>query len=218
VTIGTLPSSPHLAVKICGVTTVGDAEACVAAGADFLGCNFVASSPRWIDVGVARLISRAVRHRAQVVGVVADENEQELFRLLVEAELDWVQLHGDEPSDLVSALSPHAYKAVRVGGPEDLATAQRYGGLLLLVDAKVTGKLGGTGRTVDPALVEPLARSRDVILAGGLTPENVGELVRAVRPWGVDVASGVEVAPGVKDLRRVAAFVRNAREAFTGLA
>jgi phosphoribosylanthranilate isomerase len=212
VTLGALPKSPHLAVKICGVTTVADAEACVQAGADLIGCNFVDSSPRRIDVAMARLISRAVRHQAQVVGVVADESEQELFRLVVEAELDWVQLHGDERPELISALSPHAFKAIRVGGEEDVAIAAQYGGPLLLVDAKVTGKLGGTGRTVDTALVEPLARSRNVILAGGLTPENVAGLVRAVRPWGVDVASGVEVSPGVKDLLRVAAFVRNARE------
>jgi phosphoribosylanthranilate isomerase len=209
-----MPPRPEPAVKVCGVTRVSDAEACVRAGADYVGLNFVASSPRCIDVALARLISRAIRGRAGVVGVVAGETDQTLFRLLVEAELDLVQLHGDEPPDQVLALRPHAFKAIRVGGPEDLAAASLYGGEMLLVDAKVAGKLGGTGVAVDPALVAPLARSRRVILAGGLTPQNVADRVRSVRPWGVDVASGVEVSPGIKDPHRVEAFIRNARDAF----
>ena len=197
-------------VKVCGLTTTGDAEACVALGVDMLGLNFVPSSPRCLDVARARTIAEAVRGRAELVGVVADLDEAQLQALRLAVGLDRLQLHGSEPPELVRRLAPHAFKALRIGTPTDVAEASLHDGLLLL-DAKVPGALGGTGRTVDFALVAPLARSRQVLLAGGLTPGNVGEAVAAVAPWGVDVASGVELAPGVKDLEAVAAFVRAAR-------
>jgi phosphoribosylanthranilate isomerase len=199
-------------VKVCGITTPEDAEACVGLGVDWLGLNFVPSSPRCIDVAAAGAIGDAVRGRAELVGVVADLDEATLEELRLTACLDRLQLHGDEPPEQVRRLAPHAFKAVRIGGVEDVAAAERYEGLLL-VDAKVAGALGGTGRTVDLALVAPLARARRILLAGGLGPGNVAAAVRAVRPWGVDVASGVERSPGVKDLDAVAAFVAGARRA-----
>jgi phosphoribosylanthranilate isomerase len=200
-------------VKICGVTRLEDAEACAEAGVDLVGVNLVAGSPRRVTVEVARSIARRLRGRVEVVGVVADEAEAVLRRLLDDAELDRLQLHGHEPPALVEALGARAFKAVRVGSLDDVALARGYGGALLLVDAKVAGVLGGTGRRVDPALVAPLAAERPVLLAGGLGPENVAEAVRAVRPFGVDAASGVESRPGVKDRRKVAAFVAAARGA-----
>jgi phosphoribosylanthranilate isomerase len=199
-------------VKVCGITRVADAEGCVALGVDLIGVNFVPGSPRRVDVLVARAIGSAVRGRAEVVGVVADLDEAALVALREGAGLDRLQLHGSEPPSLLARLAPFAFKALRVGSAGDLEEADRYAGLLL-VDAKVEGKLGGTGVAVDAALVAPLARRRDVLLAGGLTPDTVAEAVRAVRPWGVDVASGVEVSPGVKDLGKVAAFVERARTA-----
>jgi phosphoribosylanthranilate isomerase len=197
-------------VKVCGVTTPADAEGCVAAGVDWIGLNFVPSSPRCIDLGRAKAIRDAVRGRAELVGVVADRSEAELIELRRDAGLARLQLHGDEPADLVKRLGALAYKALRIGGPEDVARAQDYEGLIL-VDAKVSGALGGTGRTVDGALAAALARSRPILLAGGLGPANVAAAVQSVRPWGVDTASGVEKAPGVKDLEAVRAFVENAR-------
>jgi phosphoribosylanthranilate isomerase len=201
-----------LIVKVCGITTPGDAEDCIAAGVDWLGLNFVPSSPRCIDVATARSIRDVVRSRALLVGVVANRGEAELRDLVRDAGLDSLQLHGDESPALVAQLAPHAFKAVRVGSAADLALADTFTGLLLL-DAKVEGALGGTGHPVDVALAGVLARSRPILLAGGLRPENVAEAIRAVRPWGVDTASGVERSPGVKDLDAVRAFVHAARGA-----
>ncbi len=197
-------------IKVCGITTPEDAEACVALGVDWLGLNFVPSSPRCIDVATAAAIRDAVRGRAELVGVVADRAEAEPLELLRVAGLDHLQLHGDEPPELVRRLAPHAFKAVRIGTDADVALAESYPGLLL-VDAKVAGALGGTGQTVDFTLVAPLARARRVLLAGGLGPSNVAAAVRALKPWGVDVASGVERSPGVKDLDAGEAFVAAAR-------
>lgn len=202
-------------VKICGLTTPDDARGCVDAGASMLGLNFVPSSPRRIDAAAARAIAEAVRGRAEIVGVTADLDEASLRELRAAASLDRVQLHGDEPPELVARLGAWAFKAIRVGSADDVARAGAYAGLIL-VDAKVAGALGGTGRAVDPALVTPLARARPILLAGGLAPENVAAAIAAIRPWGVDVASGVERAPGRKDLDRVAAFVREARRAAGG--
>lgn len=201
-----------LLVKICGVMTPAQADACAALGADMIGLNFVPGSPRAIDPRAGARIAEAVRGRAEVIGVVADLAEPDLRRLREEAHLDRLQLHGDELPELVAALAPLAYKALRVGSAEDLEGAERYPGLLL-VDARVAGKLGGTGASVDADLVAPLAERRAVILAGGLTPANVAARIRAIRPAGVDVASGVERSPGDKDLDLVAAFIREARRA-----
>lgn len=199
-------------VKICGITTTEDAEACVALGADMIGLNFVPGSPRRLDVARARAIVDAVRGRVELVGVVADLAEDELVALRSAVGLDRLQLHGSEPPELVRRLGAGAFKALRVGSAEDAAEAGRYDGLVL-VDAKVPGALGGTGHRVDFALAAPIARARDVLLAGGLGPANVADAVRAVGPWGVDVASGVERAPGIKDPAAIAAFVRAARSA-----
>jgi phosphoribosylanthranilate isomerase len=202
-----------LVVKVCGVTTVGDAEACARLGVDMVGVNLVPSSPRRVDLATARAISGSVRGRLRVVGVVADQDEVTLRRWMAEAGLDLLQLHGDEAPEFVDALGAVAFKALRVGSAEDAEGAARFRCDPLLVDAKVPGLLGGTGHAVDPALVAGLAKTRRLILAGGLGPENVAAAVRAVAPWGVDVASGVESSRGVKDLARVEAFVRAARGA-----
>lgn len=202
-----------LRIKICGITRAADAEACVAAGADMLGLNFVPGSPRRVSALAAQAIAAAVRGKIAIVGVVASEDLEALRRLAAEVGLDRLQLHGDEPPELVAALGPLAFKAIRVAGPEDIELAARYPGEPILLDAKVEGLLGGTGHPVPTALVAPLARTRAVLLAGGLGPENVAAAVRAVRPWGVDVASGVESRPGEKDVAKLAAFVAAARAA-----
>jgi phosphoribosylanthranilate isomerase len=197
-------------IKICGITRAEDADACASLGVDMIGLNFVPGSPRRIDVARARSIADAARGRVEIVGVTADLDEAALSALLADAGLDRVQLHGDEPPDLVRRLAPRAFKALRVGDAEDVARAAAYPGLVLL-DAKVPGALGGTGKVVDFGLVAPLAHARDVLLAGGLRADNVEDAIRAVEPWGVDTASGVESAPGVKDLAALEAFVRAVR-------
>ena len=195
------------------MTTVEDALLCVDAGASAIGLNFVPSSPRRVDVSVARAIARAVCGRTLVVGVVANLEVPAMRALLKSAELECLQLHGDESPATLATLLPHAYKAVRVGSAADVERARAYRGEYVLVDARVEGALGGTGKTLDWSLVADLAKERKVTLAGGLTPENVANAIRAVRPYCVDVASGVESAPGVKDPVKVRAFVRAARDA-----
>lgn len=205
-----------LFVKVCGIVVESDAEACVLAGVSALGVNLVVGSKRCVSVERARAISRVVRGHATVFGVVAGGDLDELRRLRVEAELDVLQLHGDESPATVQALLPAVVKAVRIGDEADVAAADRYEGALLLLDAKVQGALGGTGKTFPWSLAEPLARRRRVIVAGGLTPDNVAEAVRRVRPYGVDTASGVERragAPGEKDAELVRRFVAEARGA-----
>ena len=200
-------------VKICGVTSVADALLCVEAGASAIGLNFVPSSPRKVSLADARAISRAVRKRTLVVGVVADLEVPAMRALLKSAELECLQLHGEETPSTLATLLPHAYKAVRVGSAADVTRARAYRGDYLLVDARVDGALGGTGKTLDWSLVAALATERKLTLAGGLTPENVTDAIRAVKPYCVDVASGVESAPGVKDAEKVRAFVQRARDA-----
>jgi phosphoribosylanthranilate isomerase len=198
-------------VKICGVTSVDQALECAELGVDAVGVNFVASSPRLIDEATARAIERAVGSRLLVVAVVAGMGIDAMRALRDRTGVGCLQLHGDEPNDRLVPLLPHAYKAVRVATAEDVALADEAPGEYVMVDAKVPGQLGGTGRTVDFALVAPLAKRRRLVLAGGLTPENVADAVAAVRPWCVDVASGVEASPGVKDMRKVREFVRAAK-------
>jgi phosphoribosylanthranilate isomerase len=198
-------------VKVCGITTVEQAVACVDLGVDAIGVNFVASSPRRVDEGVARAIVGALGKRTLVVAVVAGMTVEAMRGLVERTGVGCLQLHGDEPARDVEALLPHAYKAVRVAGPADVAAAEAMPGEYVMVDAKVEGSLGGTGRTFDWSLVAGLAQRRRLVLAGGLTPENVARAVAQVHPWCVDVASGVESAPGVKDLARVSAFLQAAR-------
>jgi phosphoribosylanthranilate isomerase len=200
-------------VKICGVVSVDDALMAVAAGADAIGVNLVQVSKRRVDLETAGAIRRAVGDTAEVIAVVADQSRETLERIRGESNISWLQLHGAEPPFALEALLPHAYKAVAIGGAEDVVLAQSYAGERLLVDAKVPGELGGTGQTFDWSLVENLARSRRVLLAGGLTPSNVGVAIQQVRPWGVDVASGVEAAPRKKDEARVRAFIAAVRGA-----
>lgn len=219
-------------VKICGVTTAEDALACVDAGADAIGLNFVPTSRRAITREQARDILRAVRGRAiETVAVVADL-DLEAIRAL-QSELDWVQLHGEESPDLLLPLLPRVYKALRIDNAADVEQASTFAGERILVDAKVpyaldsqasrsavpsiapVRPLGGTGHSFDWSLVTVLAKHRKLILAGGLTPDNVARAVRVVRPWCVDVASGVDADgdPRRKDPARVRAFIAAARGA-----
>jgi phosphoribosylanthranilate isomerase len=200
-------------VKICGVTTAEQARACIEAGADSVGVNFVTTSIRRVGVETAAMIAQAVGSSALVVGVVAGMTVDAMRAVRERTGVGCLQLHGDESPADVAALLPHAYKAVRVATRDDVERAGAMPGDYLLVDAKVDGALGGTGQAFDWSLVVGLAARRRLVLAGGLTPDNVGRAIERVRPWCVDVASGVENAPGVKDLARVRAFVDAVRAA-----
>ena len=203
-------------VKVCGITNLDDALAAADAGADVLGFNCIPTSKRYVERAVLRGIVSDVRRvipNLLLIAVVADLAARDALVLLEEIGLDRLQLHGDESPRDVSALGSRAFKAVRIGDATDAAIAAAFPGHPLLVDAKVPGQLGGTGIQVDWHLVAPLARARPLILAGGLNPDNVAAAVSAVQPWGVDVASGVEVHCDArrKDREKVRRFAAQAR-------
>jgi phosphoribosylanthranilate isomerase len=198
-------------VKICGVTSLQDAALCVAAGADAIGLNFVPASVRCIDLTTARAIAASLPPKVLSVGVFADADYDELQRIKAAVGLGCLQLHGDESPALLERLLPHAYKALRVRDDSILVEAHRFGGEHLLLDAYVPGVLGGSGERFDWGLASQLSATRKITLAGGLTPENVVEAIQCVAPYCVDVASGVEQRPGIKDPARVRAFVKAAK-------
>lgn len=202
-----------VAVKICGVTTPADADAVVLAGADAIGLNFYPASSRYLTIDAASAIVDAIDGRVLTVGVFVDMPVASVERVREQTGIVCVQLHGDESPQELALLLPHAYKALRVRGPEVLLDVGRFGGDHVLLDAYVAGQPGGTGEAFDWDLATELARTRKLTLAGGLTPENVAEAVKTVRPFCVDTAGGVESAPGVKDMELVEAFIENARAA-----
>lgn len=204
-------------VKICGVTSVSDARLVAACRPDALGLNFCAGSPRRVSEETARAIVEDLGGGIEMVGVFVNAPLDELLRVSRQVGLDAVQLHGDESPDFllqVRSAGISAFKAVRVGSREDAFRAESFEGPRILVDAKVAGVYGGSGEAFDWSLIEELNRKRDLILAGGLGPETVAGAIRAVRPGGVDTASGVESAPGQKDPEKVRLFVESARRAF----
>jgi phosphoribosylanthranilate isomerase len=208
-------------LKICGLTSVADALWCASAGADWIGLNFHPASPRRIDLGLAGEIVAALPSSTQAVGLFVDRPAGEIAQVADHLGLRIVQLHGEEPPELVRDLAGlHVIRAFRLGTRDDVRAMTRYLRRCqelgrppdsVLVDAFVSGQAGGTGRSIADEVLDALPALPRLILAGGLTPGNVAGLVARVRPWMVDVASGVESAPGRKDPARVTAFIRAAR-------
>src|SRR5215217_1249956 len=200
-------------IKICGIKTVNDALAAMDAGADMLGFNFYPKSPRSISVGQCRDIMSVMRKYSHImyVGVFVNASMAEVRAALETCALTLAQLHGDETPEMLNSLYGKAFKAFR-GIPRSLHGFAREDPPAFLIDASVKGAYGGTGVTADWGIAAELARQYPLLLAGGLTPQNVAEAVRRVKPWAVDVASGVESSPGVKDPAKMRAFVRAVRE------
>ena len=196
-------------IKICGIKSVRDAVAAVDAGADLIGFNFYTKSPRCIDVGRCRDIMSVMRRYGHVmyVGVFVNASVAEVRATMDTCGLNFAQLHGDETSEMVQSFHGRAFKAFR-GVPQNVNDFAREEAPAFLIDASVKGAFGGTGVTADWSSAVDIARNFPLMLAGGLTPENVAESVRCVNPWGVDVASGVESSPGVKDPAKIRAFVQ----------
>lgn len=215
-----MSQSPVL-VKVCGVTTVEDAAACAELGADCIGLNFHPGSPRFVTEERAAEIVKALPKSTLAVGVFVNRPPAEVARIARAVGLKIVQLHGDEPPEDVLDLG--GFQIVRAFRPRPEEGWGRVGEHLLrlatlgrppwavLVDAYVPGVAGGTGQAIDPRLLDSWIDYPRVILAGGLNPANVAGRIAQVRPWMVDVASGVESAPGRKDPAAVAAFIRAAR-------
>lgn len=195
--------------KICGITRVEDAMAAVEAGVDAIGLVFYAKSPRAVDIEQAKAIVAALPPFVTSVGLFVDMPRETLQALLREVPLDLLQFHGDEsPADCEGFARPYI-KALRVRADQDVTMmmAPYVGASGILLDTFVEGVPGGTGASFDWSLV-PRAAGKPIILAGGLTPDNVAQAIAQVRPYAVDVSGGVEVAKGIKDAGRIKAFLQ----------
>jgi len=188
-------------VKICGITRLEDALAAADAGASAIGFVFWPNSPRFIDPYRARAIVRRLPPFVTPVGLFVDQPHEFIAGVSSLVRLGAVQLHGDETPAFASAIGLPVIKALPVEGARDWPV-----GATLLLDAHDPARRGGTGRTIDWHAAATVAAERRVLLAGGLTPENVADAIARVRPFGIDVSSGVERAPGVKDRHRITAL------------
>jgi phosphoribosylanthranilate isomerase len=214
-------------VKICGNTNLDDARAATEAGADMLGFIFYSPSPRDISLEATAEMVAALREEygeaaPTMVGVFVDDSVERVREIMEQAQLDLAQLHGSEPPVEVRMLQPRAFKAIRPQTRGDAeAIVATYDRVLngdpevpdFLLDAYHPWKMGGTGQSADRAVGMLLAQRFKLLLAGGLAPETVAEAVRVIKPWGVDVVSGIEKSKGVKDNERMRAFIHEARRA-----
>jgi len=200
-------------VKICGITREEDARLAVALGAAALGFIFYKPSPRYVTPDRAAAIVRTLPPFVTTVGVFVQEDAEEMNAVVERGRVDRIQLHGGEPYDLLARLSRPAYRAFRLKEPGDLEAVEAAPDTDVLLDTFMPGQYGGTGRAFDLSwarrLVERLERQgRRVILAGGVTPDSVGQALREVRPHALDISSGVEAEPGIKDERKLRALFR----------
>lgn len=199
-------------VKVCGITSVDDARAALEAGAQALGFNFYPPSPRFVHPETAAAIIARLPRTTCSVGVFVGASRSEVAGIAEQTGLTALQFHGGEAPDFCTSWRQKVIKGIRVRDRHAAAEARRYTVDFILADAYVEGQFGGTGWRIAPELLEGFDRDR-LILAGGLTPENVAEAVRMVRPFAVDVASGVERAPGKKDWDLMRRFIAHAHAA-----
>jgi phosphoribosylanthranilate isomerase len=221
-------------IKICGIKTLPDALVAIEAGADYLGFNFYSKSVRLVERQACVEITSILKKefpQIKLVGVFVNSSVEEVQDILNTCSLDLAQLHGDETPEMVASFHGIAFKAIRLSAesvetsvypflakqsftqsvPVRESAIESVDSPAFLVDASVNGAYGGTGVTADWDGAAELAKKYPLLLAGGLTPENVAEAIRRVKPWGVDVASGVESTPGKKDPSKMKAFVQAVR-------
>ncbi|MEW5869564.1 MAG: phosphoribosylanthranilate isomerase [Chloroflexota bacterium] len=210
-------------IKFCGLTSLEDALAAAECGADLLGFNFYPPSPRAITPQACAALLGGLHARlgrkVTSVGIFVNMPVKDVQAILDACGLDLAQLSGNEPPADLETLGERAFKALHPHPGQDLdCLSQTYrlrqSPPACLVDASAPGQYGGTGQTADWEQARKLAARQPVLLAGGLTPANVAQAAQAVRPWGVDVASGIESAPGKKDYHKMRAFVEAARSGF----
>jgi phosphoribosylanthranilate isomerase len=213
--------SDPLVVKICGIKTPKLLEATIDAGADIVGFMHVERSPRYVDLETLQELISAARGRVQTCVVLVNPDNSTVMEVAALSP-DWIQLHGPETPHRVEAIRDEAgiaiLKALPIGSVEDVLGVSAFGEVAdrVLLDAKPpkgADRAGGLGVAFDWSLLKALDPNLPFMLSGGLTPDTVGEAVRVVRPMGVDVSSGVETAPGVKDAGLIRAFIQRAREA-----
>lgn len=205
-------------VKICGITNLEDALLCVKFGADIFGFNFYPKSLRYIEPEIARSIARQLPKDIEKVGVFVNEPIESILEIAQISEFDGIQLHGDEDhgfvKDLHAKTNLDIIKAVRKPPEMEIGNLIDYNAHSILIDSYSEDEYGGTGKRSNWEFARDFSGFWPrVFLAGGLTPENVAEAIRTVKPYAVDVASGVESSPGKKDPEKVAAFIRAAKEA-----
>ena len=213
----------YIRIKFCGLTRLEDAVAAVQAGADMLGFNFYPQSRRFLaPVDCTRLVEglrEKLGHRLthiQLVGIFVNARFREIITIMEQCGLDLAQLSGDETAEELDRIGERAFKAIRSSGQLPLTQVSeiyppRKSPPALLVDAASPGHYGGSGLTADWSQAEKLARKTPILLAGGLNAVNVSEAIRLVRPWGVDVATGIETVPGIKDRTKMVNFVQAVR-------
>ena len=201
----------NVRVKICGITTADDALAAVEAGADALGFVFFDKSPRNVSPENARRIIEALPPFVQTVGLFVNETAENVNSIAAECGIDTVQLHGDETPEQARQIRRRVMKAFRVRDLSSLDGLERYEVSAYLLDAYAPHLYGGTGLTFNWEIAHRAKEFGRVILAGGLTPENVAQAVAQVRPYGVDVSGGVEKSPGRKDPEKVRKFIIRAK-------
>ena len=203
-------------VKICGITSAADAQAAIEAGANLIGFNFYPKSPRHISENQAAEIRSKLPKKVKAVGIFVNWLPADVITLRSSVGLDAVQLHGNEPPEIVAEIAPvvRVIKAFRVGSEFPITTLDEYSrAFAFLFDAVNTGQYGGTGRTTDWDVALQASLKHRIILAGGLKVDNVAAAVRIVRPYGIDVASGVESSPGKKDHDLLREFIKEVRRA-----
>ena len=201
-------------VKICGITSVADAEAAVQAGADAIGLMFYPGSPRCISLDTAQEIARRLPPYVIRTGVFVDPNPSDVFAAIQRCQLNLLQFHGQETPEFCLQFGIMTMKAFRIENADSLLPMTAYFTDAFLLDSRVKGELGGTGETFNWDLaVEAKKFGKPIFLAGGLTPQNVADAVRKVAPLGVDVSSGVEKSRGIKDVKKMQDFVAAVRGA-----
>ncbi len=200
-------------IKICGITSLDDAETAVGFGADALGFVLAPKSPRAIRIHEVTAIVSRLPAFVTTVGVFVNPTLEEVWGALEAGPLDLIQLHGDEPPDFCAAFPGRALKAIRVKNRASIDAMANFSVRAFVLDNYDEVRAGGTGKAFDWSLAEEAKMHGSVILAGGLTPENVGDAIRRVQPYGVDVSSGVEASIGKKDPDKVRRFIANAKDA-----
>ena len=208
---GSFMLRPMVRVKICGLTRVRDIQAAVEVGADAIGLVFTPDSPRYVSPLKAMTLREAIPPFVSAVGLFVDQTAEEIEALAKELQLDAIQLHGSEPPSMAISLTRPVIKAFRVDTPDAIRRAQRYPAHAYLFDAYVPNRAGGTGKQFNWKWLGNEIHRRPAILAGGLDPGNVAEAIATAHPFAVDVSSGVEDAPGIKNRNKVEQFIRAAK-------
>jgi phosphoribosylanthranilate isomerase len=200
-------------IKICGITSVDDAKIAVECGASAIGLNFFNQSKRFISIEKAKKIADSVRREVTIVGVFVDHDQKTISEIEKSVGLDYVQLHGNESPEFTHQF-PNAIKAFRMKSKDDIERLSKFDAPIKLLDSFHENIYGGTGKTFDWSLAIHAATQHKIIIAGGLTPDNVHDAILEIHPFGVDVSSGVESEPRKKDRFKVEQYINNARNAF----